>query len=375
MNQPRERSHSAAALLFLFVFAFAPRSAAAQSAQEIVRKVVHNELDADFNDHTSWMYRDDYKSPEKNVVKIVVETSQGNLSEIVEESGHPPSAEEHQNDLNRMQQIVVDPALRARQKRAEQHDGEQAADMMKMLPNAFVWHVIDHANGELTLAFQPAPSFSPDSMNAKVLAAMSGIMVVDEQAMRLRKLAGHLDHEVVFGWGILGRINAGGTFAIERKDVGYGSWQIIQTHVHISGHALFFKTIGDQEDEVTSEYHRTPDGVDLKKAAEMLRSGEVARELHLEMHWVKRTVNAGSRFLVCRNPGGCRVVRTSHHQSVFDSASIASSVIGRRKLLPTSKRGRPSGLGGSERIQNASRRRVTPCRSWPRRSSAAWACR
>jgi hypothetical protein len=261
-----------------------PRVARAQSADEIVRKVVHNELDADFNDHTAWMYRDAYKSPDKDIVKLVIETSQGNLSENIEDGGRPPSPEEHQADLDHMQQIVSDPALRARMKKNEQHDGQQARDMMNLLPKAFVWHVIDRANGDITLSFNPAPSFSPDSMSARVLASMSGTLVVDEHAMRLKKLAGHLDKDVVFGWGLLGRINAGGTFEILRQDVGFGSWQIIQTHVHISGHALFFKSIGDQEDEITSDYHRTPDGVDLNKAAEMLRNGEVAKELHVETH-------------------------------------------------------------------------------------------
>jgi hypothetical protein len=252
---------------------------------EIVRKVVHNELDADSNDHTSWMYRDVYKSPEKDIVKLVIETPQGNLSENIEDRGRPPSPEQHQADLDKMQQIVSDPALRARMKKNEEHDGQQARDMMNMLPNAFVWHVIDHANGDITLSFSPAPSFSPDSMNAKVLASMSGTLVVDEHEMRLKKLAGRLDKDVVFGWGLLGRINSGGTFEIVRQNVGSGSWQITQTHVHISGHALFFKSIGDQEDEVTSDYHRTPDGVDLNKAAEMLRNGEVAKELHVEAHF------------------------------------------------------------------------------------------
>lgn len=277
---------SPAVLFVIAVTSGLPSAAAhAQSATEMVRTVVHNELEADRNDHTSWMYRDAYKSPEKDIVKLVIETQQGNLSEVILDHGQPPSEQEHQDDLNHIQQLVTDPALRERQKRAEQHDGQQARDMMNLLPNAFVWHVIDHANGELTLSFYPAPSFSPDSMSAKVLAAMSGTMVVDEHAMRLRKLAGHLDKDVVFGWGLLGRINAGGTFEIVREDVGYGSWQITETHVHISGHALFFKTIGDQEDEVTSDYHRTPDGVDLKKAAEMLRDGEVARELHVDVHF------------------------------------------------------------------------------------------
>jgi hypothetical protein len=256
-----------------------------QSADDIVRTVVRNELDGDANDHSTWMYRDAYQSPEKNIVKIVVETHQGNLSEIVEDSGHPPSAEEHRSDLNHIREILSDPGLRARQKRAEEHDGQQARDMMNMLPNAFIWQITARGDGDVTLSFRPNPRFSPDSMNGKVLASMSGTLVVDEHEMRLKKLAGRLDRDVVFGWGLLGRIDAGGTFHIVREEVGPGSWQITETHVHISGHALFFKTIGDQEDEITSDYHRTPEGADLNKAAQMLEDGEAARTLHIETHF------------------------------------------------------------------------------------------
>ncbi|HUB17380.1 MAG TPA: hypothetical protein VL990_02015 [Acidobacteriaceae bacterium] len=258
------------------------RTVRAQSAEEIVKTVVHNELDADYNDHTPWMYRDAYRSPDKDIVKMVIESPQGNLSEIIEDHGRPPSAEEHQDDLSHIQQMVSDPALRARDKRAEQHDGQQARDMMNMLPNAFDWKIENRSSGDVTLTFRPDPNFSPASMGGRVLAAMSGTMVVDEKQMRLKDLSGRLDHDVTFAWGLLGRINAGGTFQIVREDAGYGSWQITQMHVHISGHALFFKTIGDQEDEVTSDYHRVPPGVDIRKAAEMLKDGEVARELHIE---------------------------------------------------------------------------------------------
>lgn len=271
-------------LLTALLCTAAPWAARAQSPEEIVRTVVHNELDADFSDHTAWMYRDAYKSPDKDIVKIVIETQQGNLSELIKDGGRLPSPQEHQDDLSRMEQMLTDPALRARMKRNEQHDGEQARDMMNMLPNAFIWQVTGHDHGTITLTFRPKPDYSPGSMNGRVLAAMSGTMVVDEEHMRLRDLSGHLVHDVLFGWGIFGRINAGGTFRIVRDDVGFGSWQITEMHVHISGHALFFKTIGDQEDEVTSDYHRTPEGVDLNKAAQMLRDGEVARELHVEAH-------------------------------------------------------------------------------------------
>ncbi len=142
-------------------------------------------------------------------------------------------------------------------KKAEQHDGQQARDMMTMLPQAFVWKITNR-DMATSISVSPDPNFSPDSMSGRVLAAMSGTMVVNEQQMRLVDLSGRLG-PITFGWGIFGRINAGGTFRIVRQDVGYGSWQITEMHVHISGHALFFKTIGDQEDEITSNYHRVLD--------------------------------------------------------------------------------------------------------------------
>ena len=270
------------ALAALLLLACPPTILHAQSVNEIVTTVVKNELDADYNDHTPWMYRDEYKSPDKDIVKLVIETPQGNLSEVIEDHGGPPSAEMHQDDLNHIEQLVSDPALRARMKKAEQHDGQQARDMLNLLPKAFIWKIVDRSNGDIQLSFHPDPNFSPDSMSGKVLAGMSGTLVVDESHMRLKDLSGRLDNDVTFAWGLLGRISAGGTFRIVREDVGYGSWQIIGMHVHISGHALFFKTIGDQEDEITSDYHRVPQDVDIGKAAEMLRNGEVARTLHVE---------------------------------------------------------------------------------------------
>lgn len=259
-----------------------PRFAFAQSAEQIVRKVVGNELYYGDHDHSRWMFRDSYKSPTKNQVKLVIQTPQGNLSEIIEDNGHPPDAQERRADLNHMQQFVSNPSLRAQQRRNEQHDDQQATNLLKMLPDAFIWHLESRGDGEIKLSYHPNPDFSPPSMSARVLAAMSGTMTVDEGQMRLKDLFGRLTQTVEFGWGFLGKIYAGGTFDVLRSEIAPHEWQITQTHVHISGHALFFKNIGDQEDELTSDYHPVPAGVDLRKAEEMLQDGEVAKDLGIE---------------------------------------------------------------------------------------------
>lgn len=257
----------------------APLCSAAQSPQEIVSTVVNNEIRIEAGDHSRWMYRDAYKSPDKDVVKLVIQTPGANLSEVVEDHGQPPSPQAHQADLAHMQQIVSDPSLRERARKAEAHDGQQADDLMRLLPKAFIWHIVSRNDGQITLGYHPDPNFSPPNMSARVLSSMSGTLIVTEQSHRLIKLTGRLMQPVNFGWGLLGHLEAGGTFVIVRTEIAPGEWQITQTHVHISGHALFFKTIGDQEDEITSDYHPVPDYVDMNKAAEMIRSGQLAREL------------------------------------------------------------------------------------------------
>lgn len=279
------QSFWSALLLVPFFLLAAPHRALGQSPQQIVQKVVQNEIYADDHDHSRWMYKDAYKSPDKNVVKLVIETANGNLSQLIESNGHPPTSQERQADQNRMQQMLTDPSFRQKQKRNDQHDDQQARDLMNMLPKAFIWQVTGRENGEIHLSYRPNPSFSPPSMSAKVLAAMSGTLVVDEHQLRLKILNGRLTQPVEFGWGLLGHLNAGGTFQIIRTELRPGIWDITQTHVHISGHALFFKTIGDQEDEISSDYRPVPEGVDLAKAAQMLRDGQVAHELHAEVQF------------------------------------------------------------------------------------------
>lgn len=245
--------------------------------------MVDNEIRIEAADHSRWMYKDAYKSPTSDTVKLVIQCTEANLSELVEINGHPPTAQDHQNDLNHIQQLLTDPGLRARQRKAEAHDSQQADDLTRLLPTAFIWHVVNRNDGQITMAYRPDPNFSPPSMSARVLAAMSGTVTIVESTMRLKTLNGRLMRPVEFGWGLLGRISAGGTFQIVRQEVGPGIWQITQTHVHISGHALFFKTIGDQEDEIDSDWKPVPDSVNLQKAAQWIRDGQLARELGVKV--------------------------------------------------------------------------------------------
>ena len=91
-------------------------------------------------------------------------------------------------------------------------------------------------------------------------------MLVDTEQHRIATLKGRLIQDVKILGGLLGSLDAGGTFDVERRQTGQNVWQITETHVHIQGHALLFHTISEQEDDVKSDFKLLPDDVTMQQA-------------------------------------------------------------------------------------------------------------
>jgi hypothetical protein len=250
-----------------------------QDARGFVRAVVANEVAADANDHSRWMYRDEDGVPGKGTVKLVIQTAQGDLSKTIERDGHPLPPQEQKDDERRMDAFVQDASLRQKQKHDHEQDSEKASALTKMLPDAFLWSIAEQDGTTTTLKFKPNPSFDPPTRESRVFAAMEGTMVANTGQKRIQQLKGTLSRDVNFGYGLLGKLEKGGTFEITRQELAPGVWAITATHVHIRGHALIFKSIGEEQDEVTSHYHPTPSSLSLADAAKMLKDGTAARTL------------------------------------------------------------------------------------------------
>jgi hypothetical protein len=138
-----------------------------------------------------------------------------------------------------------------------------------MLPDAFRWKIESDDGDKVTLQFEPNPQFDPPDMQSHVMGKMAGKLVVDKKQHRIATMSGKLLEDVTIGWGLLGRLHEGGTFRVERRELAPGLWQITETHVHIEGKALFFKNIGQQQDEVQSDFTEVPPGTTLEQAVEM----------------------------------------------------------------------------------------------------------
>jgi hypothetical protein len=252
----------------LAVLAGAVHGVRAQDAKAIVQQAAKTQMAADLDDHSHWRYIETEMDGSKYVV---VETQFGAIKKHIDEDGHPASAATLANDDAYIQKFIHDPSLQQRQRQNSAHDDKDSVELLKLLSEAFVWKIESQTPELVTLSYKPNPNFSPPDMEARVMGSMTGTLVVSNPGYRIRTFQGRLDSDVTIGFGLLARIKAGSNFDIERREIAPGRWQITETHVHIGGHALFFKTIGTQEDEVKFDFTPVADGTTLEQAVGMLK--------------------------------------------------------------------------------------------------------
>jgi hypothetical protein len=245
-------------LLCLMPLAAAAQQTMQLNPQTLIASAVRTELAAASSDHTAFIYRVHDVTPDHDTTSLEVETPQGSLQRKLEDHGRPLTPAERQDDDQRIQKFLHDPAAQAKARKDGAHDDGQAAQLLKLLPEAFDWTFVSE-NGELvTLSFRPKPGYQPQSMEGRVLGGMAGEVVVDRAEGRIYTIRGKLVADIKFGFGILGKLNQGGTFEVERREVVPHHWQQTDSRVHITGHALFFKTIGDQEDQTNADFKVSP---------------------------------------------------------------------------------------------------------------------
>ncbi|MGB0065315.1 MAG: hypothetical protein WBP85_12785 [Terracidiphilus sp.] len=245
----------------------AEKAAESEQPRQLVLQATRAELAAAAADHSLWLYYEVDSKPRNPVIQWAAETRSGQVDRVLQQDGHTYTPEEQRA---RMESFIRDSGAQAKQRRGGQQDDKRATEMLNMLPNAFIWTRAKQEGTETVLHFRPDPNFSPPSWEARVFAGMAGDLIVDDEQHRIVSLRGKLINGVKFGWGLLGELDPGGTFDVERRQLAHGIWQITETHVHIQGHAILFHSISDQEDDVKSKFEELPENITLDQAEQKL---------------------------------------------------------------------------------------------------------
>jgi hypothetical protein len=260
--------------IFLLFAAAAPQlsqpRAEAIDAQALAREVVAHELHARQEDHTQWMYVVHDEEPEKTEIRQVILTRNALLYRTLSRNNRPLSEDQQRRENERIQKLLQDPGRQQNEFRKYQRDVHRALEMLRMLPEAFLFRFTAEQESYVRLSFRPNPGFHPTTRAARISQAISGTMLVHPVEKRLVELKGVITSNVKFGAGILGTINKGGTFEVRQAEVAPGQWAATLIDVHIRGKALIFHNISEQQHLTFSNFRRLPDDLTLPQAAAIL---------------------------------------------------------------------------------------------------------
>jgi hypothetical protein len=264
--------------LFVLPLAAAQHKGAKPSnepAQELARRVLANELKSEQQDHSHWMFLlKTYKSAGQSEVDQVIETKEGDIKRPVSINGRGLNEEQRKKADQQLQHLAYDPSELRKARSEEDEDTARSQELLKMLPDAFNFKYGQRRGKLVQLNFSPNPNFKPSTHEAEVFHAMQGSLWVDPKDNRLEEVNGRLIREVKFGGGILGHLDQGGTFDVKQAPVAPGYWELTLLHVRMKGKALFFKTIGVQQQYTRSNFKQVPDDLPLAKAAAILQEQE-----------------------------------------------------------------------------------------------------
>ena len=120
-------------LLLPFLMGSAPDTGTAPDARQFVQTAVSTELAKDQVDHSHWLYFENDQKAEHPVMQWVAETPHGNLRRIIQMDGKPLPPEEQRQ---RLEAFVSDPGAQNKARKSEQHDDQQAAEMLQTPPQS-----------------------------------------------------------------------------------------------------------------------------------------------------------------------------------------------------------------------------------------------
>ena len=220
-------------------------------------------------------YRLRKSSPRLTTTKEIFETKDGAVARLVAINDQPLSLTDELKEQTRLSGLLSDPSRQRHRKQSEDEDTSRVLKVMRALPYAFVYQytgTADGPNGRVEkFSFRPNPRFNPPDLETEALTAMTGELWIDAAQGRVEKLEGHLQQDVDFGWGILGRLNKGGWIVLEQADVGNHQWRIVHFQMAMSGR-LIFRTRNFDTTEDETQFVPVPVGMGYSQAIQMLRS-------------------------------------------------------------------------------------------------------
>ena len=233
----------------------------------LVRDVLQHEIREQAEDKSRWCYRKLLDKDGKQQLFSACQTDSAEIKRLMAVNGKPLTERQWELENQRIEKLLNSRSQLKKEKQQEEEDARQATNLLKMIPDAFLFQQESNDGDRIRLKFTPNPKFRPSGSSELVFHHMEGTLTLDLIQKRLVEISGCLTNDVKFGGGFLGHLDKGGTFLARQQEVAPGSWEMTTLDVQMNGRALFFKTIAVRTKEIDTDFRRVPPATSIQQVA------------------------------------------------------------------------------------------------------------
>jgi hypothetical protein len=250
--------HASRFITLTFAAAMAlPPSLPSQTAKELIGDACYNELQQR-EGKTLWSYVAERRVNNHVFREQVIETVDGPVRHLLTVDDHPPTSAQMKEEHDRHQELLKNPSGRRTIRKQRDDDEKTMRELLRIVPDAFVFEDQGNEAGSERIAFHPNPGFKPKTYEQRVLHALDGAVFIDLREKRIARISGSLGTRVKFGYGLIGHVAQGGTTEITRVNLLPGVWKTSEETIDIDGRLVMLKTISKHQEESRTGFEPVP---------------------------------------------------------------------------------------------------------------------
>jgi hypothetical protein len=199
-----------------------------------------------------------------------IDTVDGPVHRLLSVDGHEPSPSEQKQDDDRLRDLRENPKARLTLKKNREAGEKKVDDLLRVIPDIFLFEDQGKQGNLETLAFHPNPAYKPATFEEMALHALSGVVLIDLREKRLARFSGTLTQQVNFAHGLLGHLNKGGMIEVNRVRLSPGQWGTSLFRTDFDGRFAIFKNISKHLDEIRNDFKPVPPDTNIQCALEQI---------------------------------------------------------------------------------------------------------
>ena len=246
-----------------------PSGLPSETTEKLVREACYNAVQQR-EMKSLWSYRVERHEDSHIILEQVIETVDGAVKHLLAVDGHAPTPAQLKEESDRHRSLLKNAADQSALKKDHDEDTKKMEEMLRTIPEVFVFQDQGKQRGLEKISFHPNPDFKPKTYEQRVLHTLVGTAFIDLHDKQIARVSASLAHRVEFGLGFLGRVDKGGTVNITRTRVSSGVWQVSMERIDLNGRMAIFKSLNRHKDEQRANFKPVAPGTTFAQALDEL---------------------------------------------------------------------------------------------------------